>query len=137
MQTVTTTIADFKLPSHDGIITVKNTNRGTHRTFRIRTQKEDATFAPGQRILSLLTGPDNNSSYTQIGFVQPNGMITLWARYRTEGYLKLVDVLTRITHWQNNGFEYMYEGRCCRCFRRLTTPESIANGIGPECAKRL
>ena len=26
--------------------------------------------------------------------------------------------------------------RCCRCNRRLTTPESIALGIGPICAER-
>ena len=26
-----------------------------------------------------------------------------------------------------------HEGKCCRCGRTLTTPESIKKGIGPEC----
>lgn len=28
-------------------------------------------------------------------------------------------------------------GTCGRCGRKLTTPESIVNGIGPECAKKV
>lgn len=130
------TINDFRLPTHDGVVTVQNTASGKHRTFRIRTQPDNAKFAPGQRILALLTGSDNNTSYTQIGWVQPSGAITLWPKFRTEGYNKLIDVLLRIDYWQNRGFKYMYEGRCCRCFRRLTTPDSVTAGIGPECAKR-
>jgi len=35
-----------------------------------------------------------------------------------------------------NQLLYYHEGRCGRCARRLTVPESIINGIGPECAKR-
>jgi hypothetical protein len=30
-----------------------------------------------------------------------------------------------------------HEGRCGACGRRLTTPESISNGLGPVCAGRL
>lgn len=29
------------------------------------------------------------------------------------------------------------EGKCGRCARRLTTPESVQLGFGPECAKLL
>jgi len=29
-----------------------------------------------------------------------------------------------------------HEGRCGKCGRRLTTPESIASGLGPVCASR-
>ena len=32
--------------------------------------------------------------------------------------------------------EIFHEGRCCACGRKLTTPESILSGIGPECAKK-
>lgn len=31
-------------------------------------------------------------------------------------------------------FQFWHEGRCARCGRRLTVPESIATGWGPECA---
>lgn len=33
------------------------------------------------------------------------------------------------------GFEFWHEGRCARCSRRLTVPESVASGFGPECVK--
>jgi hypothetical protein len=31
--------------------------------------------------------------------------------------------------------EFWHEGRCGRCGARLTVPESIARGLGPECTK--
>ncbi len=31
--------------------------------------------------------------------------------------------------------ELHHVGKCCRCGRKLTTPESIALGLGPECIK--
>lgn len=35
----------------------------------------------------------------------------------------------------NGCVEIWHEGSCGRCGRRLTVPESIQSGIGPECAK--
>jgi hypothetical protein len=35
------------------------------------------------------------------------------------------------------GLKVHHEGRCCRCGRKLTVPESIETGLGPECASRL
>lgn len=34
-------------------------------------------------------------------------------------------------------FEFWHEGRCAACARRLTVPESIATGFGPDCSDRL
>ena len=34
-------------------------------------------------------------------------------------------------------FEFWHEGRCAACARRLTVPESIERGLGPECALRF
>lgn len=36
-----------------------------------------------------------------------------------------------------NQLEYYHMGHCGRCNRELTVPESIINGIGPECAKKV
>ena len=126
----------FNLATHNGVITVENTVRGTHRTFQIKTQKADAKFAPGERILSLLTGPDNTSSYTQIAFVKDDGRVYLWRRYQTEQYERLIRVLQRPNHYRTLGCVYHYEGRCRVCNRLLTTPESVQTGIGPVCAGR-
>lgn len=126
----------FDIKTHNGIITVENTVKGTHRTFRIRTQKDDAKFAPGERILSLLVGPDNSNDYQQIAFVKDDGRINLWGKYRTEQYQRLVRVLQKPEHYRSLGCRYHYEGHCRRCNRLLTTPDSVRNGIGPVCDGR-
>jgi hypothetical protein len=33
--------------------------------------------------------------------------------------------------------EVWHEGKCGRCGRKLTAPESIASGVGPECAGKM
>lgn len=131
----------FNLATHNGIITVENTNRGTHRTFRIKTQKDDDSFAPGERILSLLTGPDNTNDYMQIGFVKTNksgrAYVILWRRHRNDTMQALVKVLLNTDHYRKLGVRYHHEGRCIKCNRCLTTPESVRNGIGPKCASSI
>ena len=126
----------FSLNTHNGIITVENTNKGTHRTFRVRTQKDDANFAPGSRVLSLLVGADNTNDYQGIGFVKEDGRVILWRRYRTEYMEALVRVLQRPDVFVKKGCEYHYEEKCRKCNRTLTTPESIKSGIGPVCGGR-
>lgn len=132
---MSTTAEHFSIMTHNGRITIENTNRGTHRTFQVRTQPDDAKFAPGTRILSLLTGSDNESDYLGFAFVRDEQVI-LWKKYRTEQYQRLVDVLLRPEHYESLGCRYLYEGRCRRCNRTLTTPESIQSGIGPVCAEK-
>jgi hypothetical protein len=33
--------------------------------------------------------------------------------------------------------EIWHEGRCGRCSRKLTVPESLKSGFGPECAGKV
>ena len=35
------------------------------------------------------------------------------------------------------GVEFFHEGRCGRCNRSLTVPESIQSGFGPECIGKI
>jgi len=39
------------------------------------------------------------------------------------------------SYWIGQGYTLLLEGRCVICNRRLTNPESIRLGIGPECRK--
>jgi len=131
----------------NGFLTVKNEKTGDHRTFRIRTQKEDAKFAPGSRIVSLLIGPDNTSDYQGFGFVKENGWIVLWKRNRTphyEGLAKAVRLASRAIEQGEDTFTtpkatytVSLSKRCIRCNRPLTTPKSLARGVGPECAAAM
>ena len=40
------------------------------------------------------------------------------------------------SYWLGEGYELQLEGRCVVCNRKLTHPESIRLGIGPECGNR-
>jgi hypothetical protein len=117
-----------------------------HYTFKVR-RKEATLQYPETVFVSLLTGSDNNSSYTYLGILNPDtGAIRLTAKstYREDSYpVRLLNrILARI--WNNEhaayeaaGFATHHENRCCKCGKRLTTPASVTAGIGPECIKML
>jgi len=120
----------FSIKTHNGIITVYNPKTGGQRTFKIKTQKKDSRFAPGQRIIYLLTGPDNTNDYRGFGFVNSFG-ITLWSKNRTEHFEKLKNVLENPERFPY--MEYHLEGKCRVCNKKLTRRDSIISGIGPVC----
>jgi hypothetical protein len=72
------------------------------------------------------------------------GRLTAKSKYDDDSQpVKIIRrVLARI--WQDDlaaveatGWKVHHEGRCGRCGRTLTVPESIESGIGPECAKKM
>lgn len=126
----------------NGIYTIKSSQTGDHRTFKINTQGEKAEFAPGKRVVSLFTGTDNTADehYTGFAFIDDAG-IHVWEKKRSEGlwqtYATMLWTLAldgAFSAWADKGYTIMSEGRCLRCNRLLTTPESIKSGIGPICA---
>ena len=129
----------------NGRFTLRNKTTGEHRTFQIRTQKQDAKFAAGKRIIGLLDGPDNTASYRSFGFVNNNGIV-VWKKFRGMMKISAFDMFARML-WQiattgklvtpKGEYELMVEKRCLRCNRVLTHPESLDLGIGPECAGRI
>ena len=127
----------------NGIYTVQNTESKEHRTFRIRTQSEDATFAPNKRDVSLLVGPDNTSNYKGFAFIDDNG-IHVWRKYHGQGKRSphdwYADMLWKLLTGQvmeYAKYTVLIEGHCIKCNRLLTEPESIRTGIGPVCAGRV
>lgn len=123
----------------DGYYTVQREN-GTHITFRIRTQKDDASFAPGQQVIATLTGSDNEgeNSYRGWGFVA-NGDIRVWKSKanKVADWPKLAEALIS-GNWKAAGVMYATEsGNCFLCNRLLTVVSSVQQGVGPICAKRL
>lgn len=121
--------------THNGRFTVKSTRTGEHRTFQIRTQDAKATFAPGKRVLSLLTGSDNEADYTGFAFVDDFG-IHVWEKKRTEQYTALARMLEYLQKHEDAGRVEVYaETTCRKCNRALTTPDSVKTGLGPTCAR--
>ena len=133
--------------------TLENVKTGHYFTYRVRAPKEEQ--ADGKKVLRddiyfchLLTGPDNSNSYTYIGYMKylpsDNTLGFTWGN--KSPILKTAPAVDVLTRYVNDfvrlgklpkGIEFWHEGKCCRCGRKLTVPESIENGIGPECAKNM
>lgn len=116
--------------THNGTFTVVSSKTGDHRTFKIATPRKGKLA--GKRVVSLLTGSDNERDYTSFGFVEPNG-IRVWQR--CPDMAPLARMLENLPHHVQRGSVTVTASVCCRvCNRKLTTPESLALGIGPSCA---
>lgn len=129
----------------NGTFTVQSPT-GEHRTFRIRTQKPDANFAPGKRILALMNGPDNTSNFMGFAFVGEDG-IRVWEQRHSRDprnpstYDKYAAIVWSML-MEGEGSCYYVKGAriesslcCLRCNRLLTHPESLKIRVGPECVK--
>lgn len=114
---------------HNGITTVKSLESGNHFSYQIKTVlKGDLK---GRRILSLLRGPDNTSDYTGFAFINEDGQIKLWNRFKNSPeYNKHVRILNSQNHPK---LEFMLGTLCRRCNRQLNDPISISVGLGPTC----
>lgn len=137
MERTAETLAPSAFARIEGTFTVTNPD-GRHYTVRVRTQKVEADFAPGQKVVAVMTGRDNEHSYTGVGFLRPEGLRP-WRRAEGTILARVAAFICRVLLGrQALPPEYtLQESRACiRCGRKLTTPESLALGLGPECASR-
>jgi len=127
----------------DGTYTVVSGRDGSHRTLRVRTQKQDSNFKPGQQLVGLLTGQDNENDYRNFGHVTNAGTLQVWQRHEGTDTAKIGAALFSLLRQDKLGRNLAAAGyrvevskRCYRCHRVLTHPESLRTGVGPECATR-
>ncbi len=141
-------------PVLDGYYTVVHgygENR-TWSTYRLATQHESDTFMPGVQIMGRLVGPDNYLDYKNcanyVGTDQPkkpneemishwNG-IHVWSAF-SEDTTRIEDDWTTIMRGPDTaGHAYaLQSGRCWKCNKKLTVPDSIHNGLGPDCFEKV
>lgn len=109
----------------------------SYKTIKINLQEEDSTFLPGHLTLGFLSGTDNESSYTGFGHITPQGAFKLWKKHseRTE-LVEAVRVLVGDPKAASQAFGRKAK-RCGLCNRKLSTPESLDMGIGPDCAGKF
>jgi len=107
---------------------------GARFTYRIRASKDGEVH-----FVSLLTGSDNDGDYEFLGTIRGTAYYH-GRRSRigadAPGAKAFGWCWAQLTTGRIEGYEVWHEGRCGRCGRTLTVPESIALGIGPECAGR-
>jgi hypothetical protein len=125
--------------------TVDN-GQGEHYTFKIRQPKRQDERFTGTvpHFVSLLTGPDNTSSYTYLGVMCPTtGSVRLTKKSKYTSDTKPVKVVSwAMKHVYGDrqlpeGYQIRHEGKCGCCGRALTHPESLSRGIGPECWEKM
>ena len=136
---MTTATQTIDLARYNGYVTAHNPATGQHRTFRIQTvHQSENLFMLGKRIIGLLVGPDNTSSYQGFGFVEEDGSVRVWSKHRGTQYEKLADVLNRADYFaEQHGVRFECSVKCRKCNRDLTDPLSIELGIGPVCRENL
>jgi hypothetical protein len=117
-----------------------------HYTYKVSLKPAKGAYSD-TFFVSVLTGPDNNSNYSYLGILNPQtGTVRTTAKSKFAADSFTVRLLNRVLArlWaddaakiENTGFSLHHEGRCGRCGRRLTVPESIESGLGPECSGRV
>lgn len=121
----------------NSIFTVKNIETEKHFTYKVynpnkKTEKKDIFFC------SVLTGTDNQNDYTYFGYFK-DGKYYHGKPNKTkisesaQSVLAFKYIINKIENLDKR-IHFYHEGRCGRCGRKLTNPESLENGIGPECS---
>lgn len=139
----------------DAIFTVSFTGKSgeNHRyTYRVSVAEDRNGNSTGRFFVKLLAGPDNLSDYQYIGLLDTsNGLDHIAFRTTAKSKLpasslpcRLIDrfAVAVLGHGESpnelpGGVEFRHAGRCGRCGRALTVPESIDRGIGPDCAEAM
>jgi len=130
---------------HSGTFTIKNETTSEYRTFKVKkVQTND--FMTGKRLVGLLTGPDNFADFKLFGYVNDDtDRVVVFKKHTSlerptafQWYAHMINVLVagEPDDGKLSGYSVMESRECRRCGRTLTTPESITNGIGPECAQK-
>ena len=127
----------FDIRTHNGFVSMVSKRTGEHRTFRVWTQSEESDFMPGRRLVGLLSGPDNESDYIAFGVLSESGdVVHLWKKHKQSEFFRWVSAALLDPDRFVDRVEFSFDGRCRRCNRLLTCPESVESGIGPVCSER-
>lgn len=120
----------------NALFTVRSTRTGTRYTYKVLVNRQDSSLLK----VYLMNGSDNTTSFKMVGTIELiNGMgefKPLSIHTKNSPSVVAFDhiFLNLSIKYPMPNLEIWHNGRCCRCGRILTVPESIINGIGPECA---
>lgn len=116
--------------------TFRSQKTGTRYTYKIIKGTRKGTF-----MCMLLVGPTN---YRTFGWIHSQlvgytfELTPTYADMKAPSVQAFNWVFKRLVEKRNINFlEIWHEGRCGKCGRPLTDPESIKSGIGPYCASKM
>jgi hypothetical protein len=116
------------------IFTIMNTKTGNRFTYKVKKVKNKKLW-----FVSVLNGPDNYSNYSYIGAIFGDDFRHTKSSKVNKDAVSFQAFAWTLKQLQQGTLPEVvtihHEGRCGRCGRRLTVPESIESGYGPECIK--
>jgi hypothetical protein len=126
------------------LFTLENKEKGTHITFKVKSPKR-RRGTPEDLTVFDIEAKALNDGYSGMRYL---GRLDRKTRILKEsgrvpkdhpGILTLHWLMrnwSRLEEFERDGKLAMYHlGICCKCGLSLTVPESIQNGIGPQCKK--
>ena len=133
-------IREFILAGN-ALFTLKSLRTEKHYTFKVKRKEVFIAGAwtpmsPPTWTVQVLCGRDNSKDYRHAGTLR-DGHFAYNASNGTAAVKGFAWCWKHLDDKLGERFEFNHAGRCGRCGRLLTTPESVAAGIGPECQDRM
>jgi hypothetical protein len=133
-------------------LTLESLKSGAHYTYKVKQAKDQQTGEPkpGIYFVNLLSNGNANddNNFTYLGMINEvlgtgdsrnrfQFRLTRASRAGMESpSVKAFRFFVALTE-NHPALVVRHEGKCGRCGRTLTVPESIDRGIGPECATKM
>lgn len=117
-------------------VTFRSLISGCRFTYKIELAEKRHQNDPDIYFVNVLVGPDNWTNYKYIGIIK-DGKYCWTSKAKIGQDAPSVKgfqfCFTQVAQGVIKGFEVWHEGKCGRCGRKLTVPESVADGFGPDC----
>ena len=121
--------------------TLESTKLDKRFTYKVVHKKNDN--CPHRFIVSRMYGSDNESDYKFVGiYYADTGAFKTKAPTDNKPvedrmFAAFIKMLHSPTELWYDTCKFYKSTKCAHCGRKLTTPESIERGIGPECYERV
>jgi hypothetical protein len=118
--------------------TAKNSETGNRFTYKIKKHKVNDVW-----FVSVLGGANNETDYFFFGSINKDGKYSFSEKSAKIGkdaksVITFNYIFNRLlSNTLSPLVEIWHEGKCGKCGRKLTVPESVETGLGPECSKRV
>lgn len=117
----------------NAILTLESLKTGAHFTFKVREAKDGDVYF----VNLLANGSADEGFFTYVGLIR-EGRFLLTKNSKVSIDAASFKAFNYFWNRDHNGeipaqLRVMHAGRCGRCGRTLTEPESLDSGFGPEC----
>jgi hypothetical protein len=137
-----------KLAAHDALsyifagnakVTLKSLASGKHFTYHVKAKADQKDPEKSVYFVRFLNGPNNQTDFAYLGFMPEKGGKIITSQKSAAGKQAPVYKALEyaLKHPESPQLEIHHSGRCGRCGRELTDPESIQTGIGPICREKM